>query len=80
MESAARRRTSMSPEAAAKDIVLSDEYAFGDWECPERAVINVHTLRRTGKEPKGPAVVRILAAVGRLAAELPGRSPRSLHP
>jgi cyclase len=80
LESAERRRRSMSPEAAAKEIVLSDEYAFGDWECPERAVINVRTLRRTGKEPKGPAVVKILAAVGRLAAELPGRNPRALHP
>jgi glyoxylase-like metal-dependent hydrolase (beta-lactamase superfamily II) len=80
MESAARRRRAQSPEAAAREIVTSDEYAFGDWECPERAVINIHTLRRTGKEPQGPAVVRILAAVGRLAAELPGRTPTALHP
>jgi hypothetical protein len=46
-------------------------------------VINIHTLHRHmtgGSEPRGPAVVRILAAVGRLAAELPGRAPAALHP
>jgi glyoxylase-like metal-dependent hydrolase (beta-lactamase superfamily II) len=80
LESASRRR----PDA--RTIVLSDEYAaqpFAGWECPERAVINVHTLerhRRGGSEPKPPAVVRILAQVGALAAELPGRSPTALHP
>ena len=64
----------------------SDEYGaqpFADWECPERAVINVHTLerhRRGGSEPKPPAVVRIMAQVGALAAELPGRFPTALHP
>jgi glyoxylase-like metal-dependent hydrolase (beta-lactamase superfamily II) len=80
LESAARRR----PDARA--IVHSDEFAaqpFAGWECPERAVINVHTLqrlRRGGAEPKPPAVVRIVAQVGALAAELPGRSPKVLHP
>jgi glyoxylase-like metal-dependent hydrolase (beta-lactamase superfamily II) len=80
LESAARRR----PDARA--IVRSDEFAaqpFAGWECPERAVINVHTLtrlRRGGAEPKPPAVVRIMVQVGRLAAELPGRSPKALHP
>jgi len=75
LESAARRGRS------PKEIVLAPEYApFADWDCPERAVINVRTLQRTGAEPKGPAVVKILAEVGRLAAELPGRSPKALHP
>ena len=75
LESAARRGLS------ARDVVLADEYApFADWECPERAVINLATLRRTGREPKGPAVVRILGTVGALAAELPGRRPARLHP
>jgi glyoxylase-like metal-dependent hydrolase (beta-lactamase superfamily II) len=70
----------------AREIVTSAEYSaqpFANWECPERAVINVHTLarhRRGGSEPRGPGVVRILAAVGRLTAELPGRSPAALHP
>ena len=74
LESAARVGT------PARSIVLSDEYPFGDWECPERAVINLHTLARRGPEPQGPARLRILAAVGRLAAELPGRPPAALHP
>jgi glyoxylase-like metal-dependent hydrolase (beta-lactamase superfamily II) len=80
LESAARRR----PDARA--IVHSDEFAaqpFAGWECPERAVINVATferLRRGAPHPKPPAVVRIMAQVGRLAAELPGRSPKALHP
>ncbi len=70
----------------AREIVTSDEYSsqpFANWECPERAVINLHTLgrhRRGAAEPRGPGVVRILAAVGRLTAELPGRSPAALHP
>jgi cyclase len=81
-----RLEAGMKPAAAAREIVLSPEYAaqpFADWDCPERAVINVHTLdrhRTGGSEPGTPAVVRILAAVGRLAAELPGRAPASLHP
>jgi cyclase len=62
-ESAARVR---SP----REIVLADDYPFRDWVCPERAVINAHTLHRRGPEPQGPARLRILAAVGRLAAEL----------
>jgi hypothetical protein len=56
---------------------------FAGWECPERAVINVHTLdrhRRGGSEPRGPTVVGILAVVGRLAAVHPGRAPAALHP
>lgn len=75
-----------SAQAVAREVVTSDEYSaqpFASWECPERAVINVHTLdrhRRGGSEPRGPAVVGILAAVGRLAAELPGRAPAALHP
>jgi glyoxylase-like metal-dependent hydrolase (beta-lactamase superfamily II) len=73
LESAARVKT-------AREIVLADDYPFGDWDCPERAVINLHTLARRGPEPQGPARLRILAAVGRLAAELPGRRPAALHP
>ena len=65
---------------SAREIVTAADYPFGDWECPERAVINVRTMRRRGAEPRGPGVVRILAEVGRLAAELPGRRPRVLHP
>jgi cyclase len=85
LDAAARPRleAGLSPEAVAREIVTSEEYSFGSWECPERAVINVHTLarhRRGGSEPRGPAVVRILGAVGRLAAELPGRAPAALHP
>jgi cyclase len=88
LEAAARPRLDVGgrPTAVAREIVTSDDYAaqpFADWECPERAVINVHTLARHrsgGSEPSAPAVVRILAAVGRLAAELPGRSPSALHP
>ena len=65
MESAAR--SGRSP----REVVLADEYApFAGWDCPERTVINLHTLRRSGPEPQGPARLRILAAVGRLAAEL----------
>ena len=74
-------------EAAAgsspREIVTSDDYPFGDWECPERVVINLRTIdrhRRGASPPRGPQVVAILAAVGRLAAELPGRAPTSLHP
>jgi cyclase len=85
LEAAARPRleAGAKPAAIAREIVTADEYPFGDWECPERAVINIHTLHRHmtgGSEPRGPAVVRILAAVGRLAAELPGRAPAALHP
>jgi hypothetical protein len=88
MEAAARRRLAdgLAPKAVAREIVTSDEYTaqpFAGWECPERAVINVHTLdrhRRGGSEPRGPAVVRILGEVGRLAAQLPGRAPAALHP
>jgi cyclase len=79
--------TAGQPAAAiARQLVTSDEYStqpFAGWECPERALINVHTIarhRRGGSEPRGPAVVAILAAVGRLAAELPGRTPAALHP
>jgi glyoxylase-like metal-dependent hydrolase (beta-lactamase superfamily II) len=70
----------------AREIVTSDDYAaqpFAGWDCPERAVINVHTLarhRHGGSEPRGPGVVRFLAEVGRLTAELPGRPPAALHP
>jgi glyoxylase-like metal-dependent hydrolase (beta-lactamase superfamily II) len=77
LESASRRR----PDARA--IVHADEFPFGDWECPERAVINVHALqrhRRGAPEPKTPAVIMIMERVGRLAAELPGRFPSVLHP
>jgi cyclase len=76
----------LKPTAVARQIVTSEDYSsqpFAGWECPERAVINVHTFareRRGGSEPRGPAVVAILAAVGRLAAELPGRAPTALHP
>ena len=76
----------MAATAVAREVVTSAEYSaqpFAGWECPERAVINIHTLdrhRRGGSEPRGPAVVRILSAVGRLAAELPGRTPAALHP
>ena len=88
LDGAARPRlqAGLAPAAVAREIVTSEAYAaqpFGDWDCPERAVINVHTLHRHlsgGREPRGPAVVRILAAVGRLAAELPGRAPAALHP
>jgi hypothetical protein len=72
--------------AVAREIVTSQDYStqpFARWECPERVVINVETLdrhRRGRSEPRGPAVVAILAAVGRLAAELPGRTPAALHP
>jgi len=74
-------------EAAAgedpKAVVTASGFPFGDWDCPERAVINLHTIdrhRRGASPPRGPHVVLILAAVGRLAAELPGRSPAALHP
>jgi cyclase len=86
IDAAARQREGRKPEAVAREIVTSDDYSaqpFGDWDSPERALINVHTLdrhRSGGKEPRGPAVVAILAAVGRLAAELPGRAPAALHP
>jgi cyclase len=88
LEAAARPRLEAGgkPNEVAREIVTSPDYAaqpFGDWDCPERAVINVHTLHRHrtgGSEPRGPGVVRILAAVGRLAAELPGRAPTALHP
>jgi cyclase len=76
----------MKPTEVARQIVTSGDYfaqPFASWECPERAVINVHTLdrqRRGAAEPRGPAVVAILGAVGRLAAELPGRTPAALHP
>jgi cyclase len=88
LDATARRRLArgLAPTVVAREIVTSDEYAtqpFAGWDCPERAVINVHTLdrhRRGGSEPRGPAVVRILAGVGRLAAELPGRTPAALHP
>jgi cyclase len=88
LEAAAGRRLAegLAPTAVAREIVTSDEYAaqpFARWDCPERAVINVHTLdrhRRGGAEPRGPTVVRILAGVGRLAGELPGRAPAALHP
>jgi len=87
LDAAARRAADAATAATvAREIVLSDEYSaqpFAGWDCPERAVINVHTLdrhRRGGPEPRGPAVVRILAAAGRLAAELPGRAPAALHP
>ena len=46
-------------------------------------VIEALTLarHRSGKsEPRGPAVVRILAAVGQLAAKLPHTAPAVLHP
>ena len=85
LETAAQPRLARgdSPRAVAREIVTSDEYPFGSWDCPERAVINVHTIdrhRRGAPPPRGPKVVAILAAVGRLAAELPGRAPASLHP
>lgn len=88
LDAATRRRGAdgTAPAAVARAIVLSDEYAaqpFAQWDCPERAVINVHTLlrhRRGGSEPRPPAVVAILAAVGRLAAQLPGSAPAALHP
>ena len=88
LDAAARPRleAGVAPDTIAREIVTSDAYAaqpFADWDCPERALINVHTLHRHltgGPEPRGPAVVRILAAVGRLAAELPGRAPAALHP
>ena len=88
LEAAARPRLAAgaSPAVVAHEIVTSDDYQaqpFGRWECPERALINVHTIdrhRRGAGPPRGPAVVRILAAVGRLAAELPGHAPAALHP
>lgn len=88
LDAATRRRAADATKSAAiaRAIVTSGEYAaqpFAAWECPERAVINVHTLfrhRRGGSEPRAPAVVAILAAVGRLAAQLPGRAPAALHP
>jgi cyclase len=88
LDAAASPRLEAGQRAAAiaRELVTSDAYSaqpFAGWECPERAVINVHTLarhRRGGSEPRGPAVVAILAAVGRLAAELPGRTPAALHP
>jgi glyoxylase-like metal-dependent hydrolase (beta-lactamase superfamily II) len=69
--------------ASPRELVTADDYPFGDWDCPERAVINLHTIdrhRRGGSPARGPQVVLILAAVGRLAAELPGRAPAALHP
>jgi cyclase len=88
LDGVARRRLAAgaSPRVVAREVVTSTDYAaqpFGRWDCPERAVINVHTIdrhRRGAGAPRGPAVVGILAAVGRLAAELPGRAPASLHP
>lgn len=69
--------------SSPRELVTADDYPFGDWECPERAVINLRTIdrhRRGASPPRGPQVVAILAAVGRLAAELPGRAPAALHP
>jgi cyclase len=85
LDAAARPRLhgGQDPATIAHAIVTSPEYPFADWECPERAVINVQTLQRhrTGAgEPSGLGVVRILASVGRLAAQLPGRAPAALHP
>jgi cyclase len=85
LEAAARPRlqAGAKPAEVARELVNAPDYRFGDWQCPERAVINVHTLHRHqtgGSEPRGPRVVRILAAVGQLAAELPGRPPAALHP
>jgi cyclase len=81
-----RLENGLSPTAVAREIVTSDQYSqqpFADWDCPERAVINVHTLdrhRRARPQPRPPAVIAILGAVGRLAGELPGRAPAALHP
>jgi glyoxylase-like metal-dependent hydrolase (beta-lactamase superfamily II) len=88
LDAAARPRLAagLAVNAVAREVVSSEDYSaqpFASWECPERAVINVHTLdrhRRERSEPRPPAVVAILGAVGRLAAELPGRAPAALHP
>jgi glyoxylase-like metal-dependent hydrolase (beta-lactamase superfamily II) len=86
-DTASPRLAAGQPAASvARKLVTASDYStqpFASWECPERALINVHTLdrhRRGGSEPRGPAVIAILAAVGRLAAELPGRTPAALHP
>lgn len=78
-----RLQAGAKPTDVGRAFVTEHADRFGDWVCPERAVINVHTLHRHltgGSEPRGPGVVMILAAVGRLAAELPGRAPAALHP
>ena len=81
-----RLAAGLAVNAVAREVVTSAEYSaqpFASWDCPERAVINIHTLdrhRRERSEPRPPVVVAILAAVGRLAAELPGRAPAALHP
>ena len=51
LDAAARPRLAagLAANAVAREVVTSAEYSaqpFANWECPERAVINVHTLDR----------------------------------
>jgi cyclase len=81
-ETRRRHEAGMSAEAAARDIVLSEEFArgpFASWNSPERMVINTHTLYRHYAGRTGhPSTLERLLIMRRqamLAHELPDAQP-----
>ncbi|GAB4153322.1 MAG: hypothetical protein Fur0021_18950 [Candidatus Promineifilaceae bacterium] len=77
-----RFQAGLSAAAAARDLVLSPEYArqpFADWDSPERIMTNAHTLYRhlqgRADHPKPPELLNIMRQQALLAHELPHASP-----
>jgi cyclase len=72
----------MSPQDAARDIVLSDDFVhqpFVDWNSPERIMTNTHTiyrnLQRRTDHPKVPELMNIMRKQALLAHKLPDAQP-----
>ncbi len=77
-----RFQAGLSAAAAARDLVLSPEYAqqpFAGWDSPERIMTNAHTLYRhlQGRtdHPKPPELLNIMRQQALLAHQLPHASP-----
>jgi cyclase len=76
----------MSEVEAARDVVLSDEYAqqpFADWNSPERIMTNTHTLYRQwngrSDHPKVPELLKIMRRQALLAHQLPDAQPQVMR-
>lgn len=77
----------LSPAAAARELLVSEEFRAGPyarWEDPERIVVNLSFMARERAGKSGPISevtrVSLLLKMAALAAELPGASPSRLHP
>ena len=69
-----QHRRGNSPGVAARELLAGDDYAWGDWDEPERIIVSLDAIYRglEGRSPvapRGPARIRLMRQIAELAEE-----------